>query len=352
MKKVGITLNNNNDRLTGSTIKDVAQMAGVSIATVSRILNGTGVVSTNLVAKVQTAIKELNYQPNALARALKIKESRSIGLIIPDIENPFFPALVHGVEDAAQAEGYAVILCNTDGKSEEEEKYIKILLSKQVDGILFAGNLDFEQHREWLADITIPFVLLDRRMPNSPYSAVLTDNRLGAFMAVEHLIKLGKRHIAMVGAHAKSLTSEDRTIGYIDAHLAYECTYTEQLMYNGDFSFEGGYKAAETLINDGHLFDAVFAASDMMAIGVIECLTQHGRLVPDEIAVVGFDDIHLAAWYKPALTTINQPVYDMGKIGLRMLVDHITKKIAQSQEVLLVPQLVIRQSSCTKEENK
>ena len=338
-------------RAKDSTIKDVAKAAGVSIATVSRILNNKDGVSDELISKVQAAIKELEYQPNNFARALKMQQSRSIGLIIPDIENPYFPALVRGVQDAAQTNDYALLPCNTDGKPEEEERYIKFLLSKQVDGILFVGNLEFAQNCEWLLSIPVPVVLLDRRVSGASNSAVLTDNRLGAFMAVEHLIKQGRRRIAMVGGKGKSSSSQERTSGYIAAHQAYEYPCVQSLLFSGDFSFEGGYKAAQALITAGDLFDAVFAANDMMAIGVIQCLTQYGRRIPEDVAVVGYDDIHMAAWYKPSLTTINQPVYDMGRIGVDLLIKCLNNGPVEQQVVLLKPELIVRQSSGVKEDS-
>jgi LacI family transcriptional regulator len=328
----------------------VAKAAGVSIATVSRILNSKDGVSDELVSKVQAAVKELKYQPNNFARALKIQQSRSIGLIIPDIENPYFPALVRGVQDAAQTNDYALLPCNTDGKPEEEERYIKFLLSKQVDGILFAGNLEFAQNREWLLTIPVPVVLLDRRISGMSNSAVLTDNRLGAFMAVEHLIKQGRRHIAMVGGKGKSSSSQERTSGYVAAHQAYEYPCLQSLIISGDFSFAGGYKAAQALLSNGDVFDAVFAANDMMAIGVIECLIQQGIRIPDDVAVVGYDNINMAAWCKPSLTTINQPVYDMGRIGVDILITCLNRELVEQQEVLLKPELIVRQSSGAKEE--
>lgn len=333
-----------------STIKDVARVAGVSIATVSRILNGHGGVSTQLKQKVQAAVKELDYQPNGMARALKNQESRSIGLIIPDIENPFFPALVRGVEDAAQQNGYALILCNTDGKPKVEEKYLKFLLTKQVDGILFVGNLGNDGGQFWFSGLNVPVVLLDRRIAGTPFSAVLTDNRAGAVMAVEYLIRQGRRKIVMIGGRQKSITSLERAAGFLAAMRAHDYSVSEHDIYYGDFTFEGGYRAVQALLENKTAFDAVFAANDMMAIGVMEGLSRHGLRVPDDVAVVGFDNIHMSAWYKPALTTVSQPVYQMGKIGVEILVDEIVGNGDSRQEIVLTPKLVIRRSCGGREE--
>ncbi|EGO62842.1 LacI family DNA-binding transcriptional regulator [Acetonema longum] len=333
------------------TIKDVARTAGVSIATVSRILNGQGGVSEELIDKVQLTVQELNYQPNAVARALKVQESRSIGLIIPDIGNPFFPALVRGVEDAAQVHGYALILCNTDGDPDKEINYIKFLRSKQVDGILLVGNIGFEQSGHWLSDAAVPIVLVDRRIAGAPLSTVIVDNQAGAVLAVEHLIRQGRRQIAIVSGRPASPTNTERVNGYIQALAANRLFCRTDLVVNGDFTFEGGYRAAEILLNRGCRFDAIFAANDLMAIGVIECLAQNGRRVPDDVAVAGFDNIRLAAWYKPALTTINQPVYEMGQLAVAALLEHMADSGAQARDIMLKPELIIRQSSGGKEQS-
>lgn len=327
-----------------TTIKDVAQEAGVSIATVSRVLNEQSGVSKELVEQVKTAVQKLHYQPNAIARALKNSESRSIGLIIPDIENPFFPALVRGVEDAMQEIGYAVILCNTDGQADAEQRYIKFLLSKQVDGILFVGNLNFE-HNPWLGALPVPMVLLDRKILGAPFSTVMVDNELGAFMAVEHLIKQGRHHIAIISGKSQSPISIDRVSGAVRALTMYGYPCSEQNILNSSFTFEGGYQAVSQLITSKSLFDGIFAANDMMAIGAIECLTKYGRQVPDDVAVVGFDDIRLATWYKPSLTTIRQPVYEMGQVAVKSLLEQLTDGKAEPSDKILKPELIIRRSS-------
>ncbi len=334
------------------TIKDVAKRAEVSIATVSRILNGKDRVSPLLAERVLLAAKELQYQPNDVARALKIKESRSIGLIIPDIENPFFPALVRGVQDAAKIHNYAVILCNTDGKKDEEKKYIQFLYSKRVDGIAFTESVDNKKNIALLDSLGIPVVLLDRRVEGMKASGVSTDNRLGAFMATKHLIEKGKRRIAFISGSPKLSSGADRASGYQDALLHYSIQYDKKLAFIGAFTYESGYAAAENLLLSRHQFDAIFASNDIMAIGAIECLNKYGIRVPEDVAVVGFDDIRLATWYKPLLTTIRQPVYEMGQYAIKLLVEHITGERSSSYEKIFVPELMIRQSSGGLEESK
>lgn len=339
----------NKQEFKNITIKDVAQEANVSIATVSRILNGKDKVSSELTERVEKAVKKMKYQLNDVARSLKIKESRSIGLIIPDIENPFFPALVRGVEDMAQQHNYAVILCNTDGRVEEEEKYIQFLFSKRVDGMVFTESLDNKKNIALLASTGIPVVLLDRRVEGMAASTVVTDNRLGAFMATEHLIQLGKKNIAFLNGSVKLSSGAERASGYRDALSKYNLDYNPQLVVNGAFTYDSGYEAADSLVKSGQPFDAIFASNDMIAIGAIECLGKHQIRVPEDVGVVGFDDIRMAGWYKPALTTIRQPVYDMGKCAVTILVNQITGLRDDYYEEIFMPELIIRQSSGSKE---
>lgn len=326
------------------TIKDVAKEAGVSIATVSRILNGTGKVSVELANRVQAAVDKLQYHPNSMARALKIRESQSIGLIIPDIENPFFPALVRGVEDMAKRSGYAVILCNSDGNPDMEEQYLNFLISKRVDGILFTGGAEFERNARLLGALDIPLVLLDRRAHSFPCAAVVTDNRLGAQMAVEHLITLGRREIAFISGPPHVSPGEERVAGYRDALAQHGLEQNAGREVFGAYTFESGYQAIDELVADGMSFDAIFAGNDLMAIGAMEALSRHGLSVPDDVAVIGYDDIRMSAWYKPALTTVHQPVYQMGYIAAETIIKKMTGGSYQPEVRILMPRLIIRQS--------
>lgn len=333
------------------TIKDVAKMAGVSIATVSRILNGKDNVSPALAKKVYSAIEQLQYRPNAVAKALKRSESHSIGLIIPDIENPYFPALVRGAEDAANMFNYAVFLCNTDGQQEREEKYINFLLEKRVDGILYTSSVESGKSIDLLETLSIPVVLLDRQV-DVKLDKVVTDNWLGAFWIVEHLIREGRKAIAFISGPCKVSTSEERLAGYKDALARYDIPFDPCRTLEGNFTFESGWQAAARLIDCGVGFDAIFAANDMMAFGAIELLEKKGVIVPEDVAVAGYDDIRMAAWYKPALTTVRQPVYVMGQQAVRLLIERKEDRHAPYKERRLRPELIVRASSVRQPSNK
>jgi LacI family transcriptional regulator len=335
---------------TTVTIKDVAREAGVSIATVSRILNGSGVVSEKLMEKVQSAVEATGYQPNAVARALKIKESKSIGLIIPDIENPFFPALVRGVEDTARKYDYSVILCNSDGYAAEEKRYIRFLHSKQVDGIVFTGGIDSDENLSLLSDLAIPVVTLDRQSKLVKVSSVGADNYYGATLAVEHLIQQGARKIAFLGGAARLSVAAERFQGYQDVLKKQGISLSDDLILHGEFTFDSGYQNTMRLLKQQKEFDAVFAANDLIAFGVIECLAEQGIQVPQEVIVAGYDDIRMAGWYKPSLTTVRQPVYKMGQKTVEMLLALLSNPESEVQAERFRPELIIRNSTnCVKD---
>ncbi len=328
-----------------ATIKDVARKAGVSIATVSRILNGSGVVSPKLMENVQSAIKEIGYQPNAVARALKIKESKSIGLIIPDIENPFFPALVRGVEDTAREYDYAVILCNSDGYAVEEKRYIRFLHSKQVDGVIFTGSIDSEENLTLLTDLDVPVVTLDRQSKLENISSVSVDNYYGAMLAVEHLLDQGAKKVAFLGGAPRLSVAAERFQGYQDVLKKRGITILDDLILHGEFTFNSGYGNTALLLERREEFDAVFAANDLIAFGVIDCLTKHGIEVPREIIVAGYDDIRMAGWYTPSLTTVRQPVYEMGRKTVEILLTLLSATEREIHTERFRPELIIRNST-------
>ncbi|CUH95942.1 hypothetical protein P22_2030 [Propionispora sp. 2/2-37] len=332
---------------TKTTIKDVARAAGVSIATVSRILNGSGIVSPQLMKKVQTAVETTGYYPNAVARALKIKESKSIGLIIPDIENPFFPALVRGIEDAARKHDYAVILCNSDGYAAEENRYIHFLYSKQVDGVIFTGGIHGDENLALLSELALPVVTLDRQSNVANVNSVGVDNYYGAMLAVRHLIEQGAEKIAFLGGAARLSVAAERFQGYQDALAEEGILFSSNLILHGEFTFDSGYQNAARLLKNEESFDAIFAANDLIAFGAMECLAERGIKVPQEVMVAGYDDIWMARWYKPSLTTVRQPVYQMGQKAVDILLTLLSDKDRAVQAEKFRPELVIRNSTCS-----
>jgi LacI family transcriptional regulator len=326
------------------TIKDVAREANVSIATVSRIINGKDGVSPELEARVRTIIAQLHYKPNAMARALKVRATRSLGLIIPDIENPFFPAIVRGVEDAAKRYNYSVILCNSDGEIAEERKYVELLYEKRVDGIIFTGG-KADADLACLTSLDIPVVVLDRRLPGMQISSVTSDNVIGGRLAVEHLLTKGRSKIVFISGPDQVVSSQERYVGYCQAVSSAGLDIQEEYRIFGDFSYQGGYDAVTSLMDRGSEIDGIFAANDLMAIGAIEALQDLGIHVPSQVSVIGFDDIQMASIYKPRLTTIRQPIYQMGAQAVRMIMKGIHSKRQKYDDYIYQPELVIRQST-------
>jgi DNA-binding LacI/PurR family transcriptional regulator len=326
------------------TIYDVARAAGVSTATVSRALNGTGQVTPSTRAAIEAAVEELGYRPNTIARSLVTKSTQTIAFLLPDITNPFYAALVHGIQQYAIAHDFTMLLCTTEGSPEREEQYLELLRSKQVDGALVDGLLLPPERIARFVKDGFPIVCLDRDIAARSVPLVQVDNRLGGRLATEHLIGLGHRTIAHVtGAQALRI-SEDRFAGFREAHQAHGLE-PSRLVAEGRFTEEGGYEAAKALMRWRLDFTAVFAANDLSAIGVLHALAEAGLRVPDDVSVVGFDDLRLSAFTTPPLTTIRQPAAQIAERATEMLIGLTRGKRVRRLRHLLEPELVVRRST-------
>ncbi|MGI6284384.1 LacI family DNA-binding transcriptional regulator [Neomoorella humiferrea] len=331
------------------TIKDVAKHAGVSVTTVSRVLNNSRhPISPETRERVLAAIKELGFYPNAMARSLQLHETKTIGLILPDIANPYYPGIVRGVEDVAHEKGYTVILCNTDRSRERTKAYLRVLREKRVDGVIFTGGGAVEDaSREHFFDHgQIATVVIGRHKADLP--AVQVDNVQSAQEAVEHLIKLGHRRIATITGPAVSTTARDRLEGYRRAMEAEGIAIESAWIVEGDFEFNSGYQAVGKLPLQGpEKITAIFAHNDLMAIGAIKALQEKGLKVPEDVAVVGFDNIPLASFITPALSTVAVPVYDLGVTAMRVLAELLAGRKVPPVTVLAT-HLEVRESSLLK----
>lgn len=326
----------------GVTIRDVAAKAGVSISTASLVLNGKGWVSDKLRKRVLQAVEELNYRPNAMARGLRARESRLLGLVIPDIANPFFPLVVRGVEDAAVQGGYTVILGNTDGKSEEEAKYLGLFTEKRVDGLIFIPSGSSERSISALGLNPVPKVVIDRALTGVDIPTVMTDNVRGAYMGTQHLLANGRSRILFISGPEDVQASRDRRTGY--SRALRERGIDEELIVFGDFSFESGRKAmADCLFRLE--FDAVLSANDMMALGAMVALSESGIDVPNKAELVGYDNILFSALARPSLTTVEQPAYQMGFEAVQLVLEMISSGKSTCESKLLEPRLIVRDSS-------
>jgi len=327
-----------------ATIRDVAKLAGVSVSTVSRVLNQNGYVNKETEQKVVAAISKLNYEPNAMARGLASKKTGTIAIILPDISNPFFPELARAVEDVARTYGYTVFLCNSDDHSDKEKSYIDVLHKKYIDGIIFASNTLTGSEIERMQKQNTPFVVLDRTPDQQSCSIVRSKNYLGGRLAVEHLLEVGCKKIAHIYGPQYFSTARERLMGYEDCVRGYDW-FSPSLMIPGDFSMNGGKKAVEILFQRFSDVDGIFIGNDLMAVGALKVLNQKGIKVPDEMAICGFDGISLSEMIEPEITTIAQPIYEMGALATRILIKKIQGLEQQNQCYELDVKLVPREST-------
>jgi len=326
-------------------MREVAEQAQVSVTTVSHVINDTRPVSDELRAKVTAAMDELGYQPNRLARSLRRGETHTIGMIIPDGVNPFFAEVARGIEDTGFEQGYSVILCNSDGDLQKELQYTNVLNEKQVDGIIFVAAGLSQEHILGLQQRGLPVVVVDREIPGLPVGTVITDNAQGGWLATGHLLSLGHRRIACLSGPHDLTPSAERVTGYRQALEAAGVPVEENLIPRGDFKYESGYNAMRKLFALEKPPSAVFACNDLMAMGAMTAAAESGCRVPDDLSVVGFDDIELASYTIPPLTTVRQPKYEMGAIAARMLLDHMRQDDLTPKRQILATELVVRKSS-------
>lgn len=324
-----------------ATIRSVAKLAGVSVATVSRVLNQSGYVHMETEKKVLKAIKELNYAPSIVARSLNNKKTNTIGLILPDITNPFFPELARAIEDIMQLYGYTVVLCNSDGSIEKEKEYIDILKQKYIDGIIISSS-NFIIDPELFSQI--PIVTLDRHVTSNNIPSVEGENYEGAKFATEFLLSTGCKRIAHLQGPKTIRNACERRNGYVDTLKAKGC-FDENLVVAADYDMRKATKVTFEILERDPKIDGIFAGNDLMAIGALKAIQLRGLRVPDDISVIGFDGITLGEMVYPELTTIAQPIYDMGAIAARMLVKQIENVPLESTHYKLDVQLIERSTT-------
>lgn len=326
------------------SIYDVAREAKVSVFTVSAVINETGRVSATLGRRVEAAIRKLNYRPNLLARSLAKQQTHTLGMVVSDIANPFFPAIVRGAEDAAQKAGYSILLCNSDDKPDKEAVYLELLISKRVDGIVWNKTptaLTVEQSR-MLEEAKIPIVLLMRTCPNLKTDIVQTDDREGAMDAVAHLARIGHKRIAFVSGPAHVSNARARRQGYAKALKEWGLEYFPELSFEGDYRIESGYRAGNALLP--HRPDAVLVTNYLMTIGFMSAAEEIGMHCPEDFALVSFDDYPWLGCFRPRLTTIELPKYELGENAVRLLLERIQAKRTTPVTVNLSHQLRVRES--------
>lgn len=331
-----------------ASIKDVAREAGVSIATVSRVLNEVDVVNEETKKKVIEAIKLLSYRPNIVARSLKTQRTKTIGIVIPDISSALYPEIVRGAEDVANIYNYNIILCNTDLDAEKEKEYLRVLREKMIDGMIFMSNELEVEIIELIKELAMPTVLVETSDKEQTFPSVTIDNELASYDAAKYLLEKGNKKIAYIGMNPEvKNASALRFSGYKKALEEYGIAVDSSLSVFTGLKAKDGEFGAEELVNRGVNFDAVFCSSDEVAMGVINKLREKGMDVPRDVNVISFDNIYAASIYYPRLTTVEQPAYDMGSVGMRMLIKMINKKPVEKSHYVL-PHTLIERDSCKK----
>ena len=327
-----------------ASISDVARESGVSIFTVSAVVNNKSHVGKNLRERVEAAIRKLNYRPNLIARSLIKQKTQTIGMIVPDIANPFFPMVVRGAEDAAQKHGYNLLLCNSDDNLEKEEKAVELLLSKRVDGILLTKAAgDFRPPlRKMIDDVKIPFVLVMRTYPQLTKDAVISDDYQGAYEAVCHLARAGRRRIALVSGPLKVSNAKERWRGFRDALEVNKLPYDPDLVAEGDYRIESGFRAGHSLLSRRP--DGIYVANHLMTVGLLKAVDEMGLRCPEDFGLVSFDDYPWLGVFRPRLTTVELPKHSLGSESAELLIRRINEDDGKPVLKKLLPELRIRES--------
>ncbi|WP_077358610.1 LacI family DNA-binding transcriptional regulator [Virgibacillus halodenitrificans] len=326
-----------------ATIQEVAKRAGVSAATVSRVLNNRNSVKEKTRNRVDEAIKELNYEPSVLGRNLRNSESRLLLVLLPNIANPYYTEIINGIEDTAIDKGYNILLCQTDSNPERETIYFNMVRNRLADGIIL---MDPTVNRKNLYNLASqhPIIQCSEFDEEGEIPYVSIDNELAAYQAVKHLIKIGKKKVALINTEEKFLYARERRRGYEKAMQEFDLPIESRWIRKLDnLQFESGQQAMRSLLNESERPNAVFAVSDILAIGALKEINSAGLHVPEDIAVIGFDKISFSNMTHPTLTTIAQPMYKMGCISANMIIDKISGKEVES--LILDHELVIREST-------
>jgi len=327
------------------TIYDVAREAGVSMATVSRVVNNNPNVKPQTRKKVFEAIERLGYRPNAVARGLASKKTTTVGVVIPDISNSIFSEVARGIEDIANMYHYNIILCNSDKRKEKEIRVINTLLEKQVDGLLFMGGAVTEDHLQAFQTSQVPIVLCGTSDEHNTMPSVDIDHQAAAYDSVKLLIDNGHRKIGMIsGTLQDPANGFARYQGYKQALEEAGIPVSENLVRIGNYKYESGYEVMKYFLELADRPTAIFAATDEMAIGAIHAIQDYGLKVPEDISVISVDNIRMASMVRPELTTVAQPMYDIGAVSMRLLTKLMKKEPVDLEKVVLPHEIIHRKS--------
>ena len=330
-----------------ATIKDVAKMAGVSTTTVSHVINKTRFVAKETEEAVMQAIKSLKYSPSAVARSLKVNTTKSIGMIVTTSESPYFAEIIHAVEDHCYRQGYSLFLCNTQNDPEKIKNHVEMLTKKRVDGLLVMCS-EYTQHSlDVLSGFSsVPMVVMDWG-PNVDTDIIEDNSFTGGYIATKHLIDCGHKAIGLIAGELDKTTARTRYEGFVKAMNEANLPIHENWIMEGFFEPEDGYECMNRILVQDNLPTAVFCCNDVMALGAISAITEKGLRVPDDISIIGYDNIHSSRFYAPPLTTIHQSKSRLGAQAVNLLFERIANKDNDSHEkhrIAIHPELVLRKS--------
>ncbi len=329
------------------TIKDIAKRANVSYATVSRALNNKYGVKPATHEKIVKIAKELHYNPNSIAQGLVKNRTYTVGLILPDITNPYFPEVAHGVENHLSANGYSVFLCNTDWDPHRERRFVTLLSRRRTDGLIISPASGKIDELEKTVGKEIPLVYVSNAPKKTEHFSVVIDNVRGGYLATEHLITCGYETIGFIGVAEGSMMDDDRLEGYMLAMKQYDREVIDRFIHLGSFRGSSAYEAVSRMIANKDFPRAFFVQNDVLAVSALHAVKDAGLTVPDTIAIVGFDDISYASFREIQLTTIRQPQKAMGRIAARLLLGQMEgARKAPTRNIVLEPELVVRKTSC------
>lgn len=330
-----------------ATLNDIADQAGVSVSTVSRVLNDKASeyrISPETTALILRIAEELRYRPNQVAQGLRLKTTHTLGLIAPDVSNPFFASIIKRVQNVAHDLGYSLVVCNTDENMELEVEHINLLYSKRVDGLIaMPVGQDAQHYREWL-EKGIPLVLLDRCFDDLQVPSVVVDNYAGAYEAVSYLLAAGHRRIAFIQGLPGTYTNTERLRGYKTALHDYGVDVDNRFIVGGDFRQENGYIETKLLLTMDQRPTAIFATGDLITLGALQAIYEEGYEIPSDISLLTFDDFDFAPYLRCPLTAVQQPKEMMGEMAVKLLVDHLKNVASDVKRVVLKPKLVVRRS--------
>ncbi|MCT4508014.1 MAG: LacI family transcriptional regulator [Tepidibacter sp.] len=332
------------------TIKDIAKRANVSRTTVSRVLNDSGYVKEETRKKVMDVINELNYTPSAIARSLSTSKTNTIGVVVPEINNPFFGEIIKGISQVADENNFNIILCNTDDKRDKELKALKIFKEQRIEGIIitptYAEDHFSSEYLNTLEQIGIPVILLDGYVKYSEFSGIFIDHVKGAYDATSTLINAGHRKIAIINGKQNYTITKDRFKGYVKALNENNILIEDKYVFYGDFDYESAYKITKKILSMKDRPSAIFVTSNMMILGTIKAIYEQNINIPKDMAIIGFDKLDLVNILGMNISSVNGPTIEMGKAGMKMLMDKLNN-VSPKDEIkrrIIIPQLMLKGS--------